>query len=172
LITPEWSAWKPIMHLPSWRHLGHQRLSKRKGASLWKGDCGSDACPDEFTTKIELHYASGQVETRTGKGVVYTGYSWRGRSKAAQTGSATDPNYSPVKLASNARLARRSTMEGRWFWGGYQEFGLDVQLIRQGSETVVTGTDRYSVPSPWTGEIHIYGGNLPSMPKPPTSILA
>src|SRR5260221_6767006 len=59
-----------------------------------------------------------------------------------------------------------STMEGRWFWGGYQEFGMDVQLVRQGAETIVLGTDRYSVPTPWSGEIHVYGGNLPAAPKP------
>ncbi len=168
LITPEWSAWKPIMHPPkladTWVINGYQ---KGKGRVYGKVTVEATPAPDEFTTKIELHYASGQVETRTGKGVVYTGYSWRGRSKAAQTGSATDPNYSPVETREAMLVSRDgSTMEGRWFWGGYQEFGLDVQLIRQGSETVVTGTDRYSVPSPWTGEIHIYGGNLPSMPKP------
>src|SRR5260370_42070380 len=59
-----------------------------------------------------------------------------------------------------------STMEGRWFWGGYPEFGIDVQLVRQVAETIVLGTDRYSVPTPWSGEIHIYGGNLPRAPRP------
>src|SRR5260370_12699416 len=64
-----------------------------------------------------------------------------------------------------------STMEGRWFWGGYQEFGMDVQLVRQGAETIVLGTDRYSVPTPWSGEIHVYGGELPPPPQPPSFVL-
>jgi quinohemoprotein amine dehydrogenase len=51
-------------------------------------------------------------------------------------------------------------MQGRWFWGGYQEFGLDVQLNRLGHDSVILGTDKSSLRSPSTEELHIYGGNL------------
>ena len=168
LMTPEWSAWKAVMHNPkladTWLINGYQT---GKGRLYGKMTVEATAAPDEFTTKIELHYASGQIETRTGKGIVYTGYSWRGRSTAAKPSPPADPNDSPAETREAMLVSRDgSTMEGRWFWGGYQEFGMDVQLVRQGAETIVLGTDRYSVPTPWSGEIHIYGGNLPGAPKP------
>jgi quinohemoprotein amine dehydrogenase len=168
LMTPEWSAWKAVMHNPkladTWLINGYQT---GKGRLYGKMTVEATAAPDEFTTKIELHYASGQIETRTGKGIVYTGYSWRGRSTAAKPSPPADPNDSPAETREAMLVSRDgSTMEGRWFWGGYQEFGMDVQLVRQGAETIALGTDRYSVPTPWSGEIHIYGGNLPGAPKP------
>jgi quinohemoprotein amine dehydrogenase len=168
LMTPEWSAWKAIMRPPkladTWVINGYQ---KGKGRVYGKITVEATPAPDEFTTKIELHYASGQTETRTGKGIVYTGYSWRGRSKPTQTSTAMDPNYSPAETREAMFVSRDgNTMEGRWFWGGYQEFGVDVQLLRQGTEPIVLGTDLYSVPSPWTGEIRVYGANFPAAPKP------
>ena len=53
-----------------------------------------------------------------------------------------------------------ASMEGRWFWGGYDEFGIDVQLSRLGKETVVFGTDTYSLRSPSTNEVTVYGGGF------------
>ena len=39
---------------------------------------------DEFATKLDLHYANSDVTlARTGKSIVYTGYSWRGRQTLA-----------------------------------------------------------------------------------------
>ena len=56
-------------------------------------------------------------------------------------------------------------MTGRWFWGGYQEFGIDVHLVRVGAQPVVFGTDRYALKTPSSGEVHIFGANLPASPK-------
>jgi quinohemoprotein amine dehydrogenase len=168
LFTPEWTAWKAVMRPPklagTWLVNGYQ---KGKGRVFGRMIVESTPSPDEFTTKIELDYGGGQVETRAGKGIVYTGYSWRGRSKPAQSGSSHDQNFSSSE-AREALLVSRDggTMEGRWFWGGYQELGVDVQLIRLGNGTVVTGTDRFAVQSPSSGEIQIYGGNLPPSPRP------
>jgi len=39
---------------------------------------------DEFATKITLHYMKdGSTVTRSGRGIVYTGYGWRGRSTSS-----------------------------------------------------------------------------------------
>jgi quinohemoprotein amine dehydrogenase len=55
------------------------------------------ATPDEFTTKVELEYAStGAALTHTGKGIVYTGYSWRGRSTGPK-GTSPDPGANPTE---------------------------------------------------------------------------
>jgi len=168
LMTPEWAAWKAVMHPPAlagtWLINAYQ---PGKGRAYGKMTIEATASPDEFMTKIELHYVGGQVETRAGKGIVYTGYSWRGRSKADMPSPSVDPNDSPAETREAMLLSRDgSTMQGRWFWGGYQEFGIDVQLVREGTEPIVLGTDRYSVPTPWSGELHVYGGNFPAAAKP------
>jgi quinohemoprotein amine dehydrogenase len=60
-----------------------------------------------------------------------------------------------------------NSMHGRWFWGGYDEFGIDVTLTRTGSQPVVLGTDLYSVQSPTTNrQLRIFGANLPANLKP------
>jgi quinohemoprotein amine dehydrogenase len=164
LITPEWTAWKSIMHTPdlsgTWLVNGFQ-----KGKGRVYGQLTIEPAPiaDEFLTKIELHYANtGRVVKRTGKGIVYTGYSWRGRSKLGDPDSTTkDPNYAPPENKEAMMISRDgASMEGRWFWGGYDEFGIDVQLSRLGKETVVFGTDTYSLRSPSTNEVTVYGGGF------------
>ncbi|HLX45168.1 MAG TPA: hypothetical protein VKR43_17095, partial [Bryobacteraceae bacterium] len=58
------------------------------------------------------------------------------------------------------------TMTGRWYWGGYDEFGLDVTLTRVGTQPVVLGTDLYAMKSPGTSTLKIFGANLPANLKP------
>jgi quinohemoprotein amine dehydrogenase len=166
LITPEWTAWKAIEHTPdltgTWLVNGYQ---KGKGRVYGQLTIKPAPIADEFLTAIELHYAStGRVVKRTGKGIVYTGYSWRGRSKEIATDGSTDPNYSPAENKEAMLISRDgSSMQGRWFWGGYDEFGSDVQLVRLGKEPVVFGTDVYSLKSPSTSaELTVYGGGFPS----------
>ena len=54
-------------------------------------------------------------------------------------------------------------MRGRWFWGGYSEFGIEVTLTRLGPQPVVLGTDLYSIQSPSAGrQLRIFGANLPA----------
>jgi quinohemoprotein amine dehydrogenase len=57
-------------------------------------------------------------------------------------------------------------MDGRWFWSGYGELGMDVHLVRATSEPTILGTDVSAVKSPSRGEVKIYGGNLPTSLKP------
>jgi quinohemoprotein amine dehydrogenase len=169
LITPEWTAWKAVMHAPkltgTWLVNGYQ---KGKGRVYGQMTITAGDTPEDFITKVELHYAStGATTTRAGKGVVYTGYSWRGRTQDSTVSKSTDPNASAPEVREAMMLSRDgNSMEGRWFWGGYQEFGLDVQLVRLGSEPVVLGTDKFSLQSPSTGEFKIYGGNFSKTLKP------
>jgi quinohemoprotein amine dehydrogenase len=58
-----------------------------------------------------------------------------------------------------------NTMDGRWFWGGYGELGIDVHLVRAG-ETTVLGTDVSALKSPSKDTVKIFGGSLPSTLKP------
>jgi quinohemoprotein amine dehydrogenase len=121
---------------------------------------------DDFTTKLNLKYAtSGREIKRTGKGVVYTGYSWRGRSKADGS-AAEDPGFGPAEMKEAMFISRDGHVEGRWFWGGYDEFGIDVHLTRLGTGVVLHGTDKFAVQSPSKGQLRVFGANIPSALKP------
>ena len=82
---------------------------------------------DEFTSQITYTYArTGQTVTRAGRVTVYTGFQWRGRSTA---GGAEDTALREVMFVERDW----SKIEGRWFTGGYDEIGLDVQLTTRGT---------------------------------------
>jgi quinohemoprotein amine dehydrogenase len=57
-------------------------------------------------------------------------------------------------------------MDGRWFWGGYEEFGIDAHLVRIGSQPMLSGMSAFSLQSPSTSEIRIYGANFGADLKP------
>ena len=139
---------------------------KGKGRVFGQLSIEATGSGDDFTTKLNLKYAgSGREIKRTGKGIVYTGYSWRGRSKADGS-AAEDPGYAPAEMKEAMFIARDGTVEGRWFWGGYDEFGIDVHLTRLGTGTVLHGTDKFSVQSPSKGQLRVFGANIPSSLKP------
>jgi quinohemoprotein amine dehydrogenase len=170
LITPEWAAWKAAMRAPNlagkWAVSGYQ-IGKGKVYGIMT--VKATAAADEFETSVDLYYAgTGATLSRTGKGVVYTGYSWRGRETAATKPPASaDPGTAPAEWREAMMLARdNNSMTGRWFWGGYDEFGMDVAVARIGKEPVVLGTDLYALQSPAAKELKIYGANLPQTLKP------
>lgn len=171
LITPEWTAWKASMANPklagTWVVSGYQ---PGKGKAFGTLTIQATSTPDEFTTKLQLYYpAKDTTLTRTGKGIVYTGYSWRGREKAdAVPPASADPGSNPVEWREAMMVSRDgNSMHGRWFWGGYDEFGIEVTLSRLGPQPVVLGTDLYSLQSPGTArELRIFGANLPASLKP------
>jgi quinohemoprotein amine dehydrogenase len=169
LQTPEWGAWRANLRAPKlagrWLVTGYQI---GRGRIYGEMVVEPTAVEDEFTTKTTLRYVKdGTTVTRTGRGIVYTGYAWRGRSQSTPTTSAGRNGNGGDELneAREVMLVARdwSQMEGRWFWGGYEEFGLDVALRRVGAEPLVLGLDRFSLKAPAAGEqVRIYGGNLPA----------
>lgn len=167
LVTPEWTSWKAVMRPPklagTWAVNAYE---KGKGRVYGTMVVEATASPDIFTTKVNLRYAtSGLTVSRTGRSIVYTGYSWRGRSKSTE--APTDPSLPPGENREAMLVSRDGNqMQGRWFWGGYEEFGFDVQLVRVGAQAVVFGTDRYALQTPSSGDVHIFGANLPTSPKP------
>jgi quinohemoprotein amine dehydrogenase len=56
----------------------------------------------------------------------------------------------------------QSGAQGRWFWGQYQEFGMDVKLQRASSEPTLIGIDKLSLKSgSKDNKVRIIGDNLP-----------
>ena len=168
LITPEWSAWKAVMHTPklagTWLINGYQ---KGRGRVYGEYVVEAGASPDDFTTKLTLRYASSSQELhRTGKALVYTGYSWRGRTKVDGTASP-DPSISPAEMKEALFVARDgSAIDGRLYWGGYDEFGIDVHMTRPGTSIVLQGTDKVALRSPSTTQVRLFGANIPAGLKP------
>jgi len=171
LITPEWTAWKATMANPklagTWVVNGYQA---GKGKAFGTLTIQATSAADEFTTKLQLYFpAKDATLARSGKGIVYTGYSWRGRQKAdAAPAPSADPGTNPAEWREAMMVSRDgNSMHGRWFWGGYDEFGIEVTLTRLGPQSVVLGTDLYSLQSPSANrELRIFGANLPPTLKP------
>ena len=113
LITRELNAWKCVLHRPDLSGAWLVNGFEREGPCLRTIDDEPAPIADEFVTKIELHYANtGRVVRRQGKGIVYTGYSWRGRSKLGDSEFySKDPNYAPPE---NKEAMLISAMERPW----------------------------------------------------------
>jgi quinohemoprotein amine dehydrogenase len=163
LKTPEWQAWsanmRPARLAGTWTLSGWEL---GKGAIYGRVTIAADSgSTDEFTTTISYRVArTGETVTRTGRGLVYTGFQWRGRSLKG------NDDASALREVMFVDRDWRS-MEGRWFTGGYDEIGLDVRLERAGAETRLLGTDRTALRVGATGqEVKVYGANLPSSLEP------
>ena len=164
LHTPQWAAWKTRMRTP--RLNGRWLISAHvpgKGKYYGELTIAQGAAPDEFTTSVKMQpVKGGPAISRTGTGIVFAGYSWRGRSKGTAGASAPDDLASEMREA--IWISPDQTMaEGRWFWGEYQEFGVDVKLQRITSGPALAGVDRDSLKTGSTAQaVHLHGVNLPA----------
>ncbi len=165
LMTPEWTAWKAVMHTPKlegkWLLTGYEQ---GKGRVFGTVTIEAGSGTDEFVTKTEIEYAtSGITLSRTGKSVVYSGYSWRGRSTGADLPASADPITTPKEWREALLVSRDgNTLDGRWFWGGYQELGIDAHLVRIGTSPMLAGLSTFAIQSPSTTEVRVYGANIPA----------
>jgi quinohemoprotein amine dehydrogenase len=169
LQSASWSAWQPRIHAP---HLEGKWVvsATLPGKGSFVGDMvvSPGASPDEFKTSVTLHsLTDGSTLTRSGTGIVYSGYSWRGRSQGAGAKSGL-----PDDIQSEARETLwfspdQRVAEGRWFWGTYQEFGFNVKLTRAASGPVVAAvTPGMLKAGTRDAKVSIYGANLPTELKP------
>ncbi len=155
LKTPEWSAWsanmRPARLAGRWALTGYLPA---KGAVYGQVVITATA-DDEFTTEINYVEArSGKQVKRTGKGLVYTGFQWRGRSFESGDQNA---QREVMFVDRNQR-----ELSGRWFSGDYDELGMDVKLQRIGNDPIVLGVERAALRTGATGvEVSIFGANFP-----------
>jgi quinohemoprotein amine dehydrogenase len=165
LHTPEWAAWQARMRAPKlagrWIVTANI-IGKGKYIGELEIEPGGNA-EDEFTTRVKLtSVKDGSSIVRSGHSVVYAGYSWRGRSKGANAPS------SPDDLGSEMREVMwvspdQSQAEGRWFWGQYQEFGMDVHMDRASADPVLIAVDRTALKTGSQGNrVRLIGDNLPA----------
>jgi quinohemoprotein amine dehydrogenase len=158
LHTPEWAAWSATMRPPklegTWAISGHET---GKGPIYGVVRIAQGASASEFTTDVSFTYArSGRSVARQGRSNVYTGFQWRGRS----TVSGDDETSIREVMAVDRDW---QSMAGRWYTGGYDELGIDVQLRRVSGSPVILGVGRTGVRTGTTGqEIRLFGANLPT----------
>jgi quinohemoprotein amine dehydrogenase len=123
---------------------------------------------DEFQTRVKLVSAKdGSTLSRTGQGLVYAGYSWRGRSKGSAAGSGSPDDFSKEMREAMWISPDQSWAEGRWFFGEYQEFGADVKIVRASAEPALAGVDKTMLKlGSQSNRIRLIGDNLPGQVAP------
>ncbi len=155
LHSAAWSNWRAAMRDPdlkgTWLVEGTE---PGKGKYYGTMTVKAGAAPGSFESETSLtRAADGTKLNFHGKSVVYTGYEWRGRSEEAKIGTVREV----MTVAPD-----QAKIEGRWFWGGYQDFGLNIAARRDTGEIMVLGTD---VPSVRAGSksaaVRIFGGHFP-----------
>jgi len=166
LRTPEWTSWSSRMQAPrlSGKWLVSASLAG-KGRYVGTMMVSPGADGDEFKTAIGLRaLADGSTLTRSGTGIVYAGYSWRGRSAPSAAPAAPDSLDNPTRETMWFAPDRKSA-QGRWFWGEYQEFGFDVKLVRADGGPTIAAVAPYAVKAGSRAvQVHIYGDGLPAAP--------
>jgi quinohemoprotein amine dehydrogenase len=139
----EWTSWSARTQVPSlsgrWLVTAHVQGRGNFYGEMAVQPAGSD---DEFLTSVQLRSVNdGSAVARTGRSVVYAGNAWRGRSQGEKA-----PGAAPDDFASQARETMwvapdGSRIEGRWFWGQYDELGFDVTMRRASSGPAVLLVD-------------------------------
>lgn len=168
LHSPEWAKWVARMRSP--KLAGKWLVSARvpgKGRYTGEITIGAGAADDEFTTTAKLVPVNGGAAIeRKGTGLVYAGYSWRGRSRGV-TAASNVPGDLNNEMRETLWVSPDQTWaEGRWFFGEYQEFGVDVKLRRATSEPMLLTADKYALKTGTTSRVRIIGANLPASLKP------
>jgi quinohemoprotein amine dehydrogenase len=159
LMSNDWATWsaarRPMKLAGRWALSGYQVGLGPVYGEVVMTDVPSVA--DSVTTTTSFTYAkSGKTIKRSGKGLVYTGFQWRGRSAEAGEGAATWREVSFIERDQN-------TITGRWYTGAYDETGMTVTLRRITRDPVVAGTDLPSLKAGATAQtVRIYGANFPA----------
>jgi quinohemoprotein amine dehydrogenase len=164
LRTPEWTAWTARMQAP--RLAGKWLVSATlpgKGKFVGTMTVSATGEEDEFKTATTLHSLSdGSTISSTGNGVVYAGYSWRGRSATGTAPTTPEGLDQPLRQTMWFAPDRKNAM-GRWFWGEYQEFGFDVTLTRAEGGPTIGAVSGGAIKAGTKGtQLHIYGDALPT----------
>lgn len=157
LHTKEWADWTASRRQAKlagrWLLTAYQ---PGKGQFVGEVLIEPGAGPNDWVTRTTMtNIDGGGSLTREGKSVLYTGYSWRGKSESKAAADA--------KAVREVMLLSRdqSQIEGRWFWGAYDEFGYDVKLVRADDRSTILITTTQSLRMGKTTTFKILGDRLP-----------
>lgn len=157
LHSDGWKSWevnqREVPLAGTWTVIGHEvgRGDVRGQVTIRRTE------KDTFETEWSLRYGSEALLVRTGKGLIYAGFSWRGRSTTLASGEA--PSLREVLLLSEDW----NTMHGRLYTGEYNELGMDVTLHRRSDQTRIFAIENGQLVIPSKGtEIELIGTGFPS----------
>lgn len=145
LFSADWEDWsvsrREVPLTGSWSVTGHEAS---RGDFLGTLTLTRTA-KDTYTSRWDIAFADGKRIVREGQGVLYAGYSWRGRTKA--TSGAVDGTRE-LALEEDGDLREVlllnedwTSLSGRFFTGGYDEIGADVTLTRNRGTPEVLGVE-------------------------------
>ena len=159
LVTPEWDAWtvnrRSVPVAGTWDVVGHEPARGDLRGHVTIAAIAGD--PEAYETEWEIAYPDGKPIVRRGKGILYAGYSWRGRSQA-QTADEP-PELREVLLLSEDW----NDFTGRIFTGEYNEIGVDVRLHRRTRATAIHATKNPAVMIPSLGHpLELEGEGFPA----------
>lgn len=161
----EFLAKKYPFETPEWRDFQARRTERdlsgrwllvtyQPGRGLVAGELRLEKAGSDYLTHAELLLPDGSVEKREGKAVLYAGFNWRGSSKGEASGELKE-----VMMLSEDG----ATLTGRFFKGAFGELGMDVTLVRLGSDPRVAGVQPRALPaSAGIASLRIVGANFPS----------
>jgi quinohemoprotein amine dehydrogenase len=162
LSTPEWTAWtnrKPVSIEGRWL-----LTASLAGRGRFTGEMRIDPAGDsEFNYTVRLvSVRDGSTLLRSGHSAVYGDYSWRGRSRGrGQNVTAPDDPLSETREVMWFAPGR-TRAEGRWFWGQYQEFGFEIQMMRPAAGATLLLAEPVALKTGARGaRIRVLGDNLP-----------
>jgi len=167
--TREWTSWSARAHAlePTGRWLVTAHVQGR-GSFYGEMEIEAAGGGDEFLTRTRLRSVNdGTLVVRSGRSVVYAGTAWRGRSQGTGVASAA-----PDDLSAEAREAMwvapdGSRVEGRWFWGQYEELGVDVTLRRASEDPSLLLVDPPSFKAGSTANrLRLIGDRFPAQVTP------
>jgi quinohemoprotein amine dehydrogenase len=154
LETPEWKSFraKGAGPGPEGRWLLSTHLTGKGPASGVIDITGQNG---DYTYRGEIRLANGTTHERTGKGVLYGGYSWRGSSNGSGLGERRDV----LMFSEGGR-----SMTGRFFNGVFGELGIDVTLTRLGNDPEVSAVwPRSAKVGAGAARLVVMGANLQNL---------
>ena len=149
--TPEWKAYRAK---GSTREIEGQWLLKSReiGKGPITGIVVFSGSEGNYTYTAQINLSDGRTIEREGRGVLYGGFSWRGRS----TGPVFGERREVMMLSSDG-----SQLSGRLFYGSYGELGVDISLKRIGTDPKIAAVWPRSAKT-GSGEVNltVYGANF------------
>ena len=152
LFSEAWKNWsknrRTVPLAGTWSVMGHE---------VGRGDLAGTAVitrtgDDEYDIRWQLECTDGSTIDRAGKGLLYAGYSWRGRSQDG------DVSWREVLLLDESW----QQLEGRLFTGSHDEIGIDVTLHRDLGRARVLGLGNRAITVPATAHVlDVYGESFP-----------
>jgi len=165
----EWASWSARAHAPA--PTGRWLVTARiQGRGRFRGEMDVEAAGggDEFLTRVRLQSVNdGSVVVRNGRSVVYGGTAWRGRSQGPSAAGAAADDLSTEAREAMWVAPDGSRADGRWFWGQYDELGVDVTMQRASSEAALLLVDPPSFKAGSNGNrIRLIGEGFPTQVMP------